>query len=489
MRGERGSLLIEVLVAAVILLVGVLTALTAMAAAQKLTLVSERQTTMVQRAQFEVERLKSLPNNEVALTGTSSSWSSTSSAPTYVNVPGGSCPSGGGAAPTYQPDHSSGGSTATESLVINGCSYLVNGTTTPVTSGIVAPVTPWSDGNLSGNIYDFVTWANDPTCGQTSTPGSDCQTTNDYKRITVVVTLNGVTSPGPATVSAYLPNPNQSSNQNLLLNPDTSCLNSQNQTVSCSKTLSGTPAQYFLSDTPNSSGSPTAPSCSGNSLHNTVVNLLGLLGVAPVPDLLGTTLPTESCGTTGTTGATGTTGTATVPCYSLNLLSGCQGGLLQGLQMATNTPSGSNGCGSGPPSDNTKSHSWVTPGIPSGTTVNLKGTGALTAYLQNSSGVAVNVNLCLGLYVVPGGLLGSLLGNLLSQPIGVTVGATVSAQAGVPTPVSFNFNTGATAAVSGNLLGVARIEVVLWITASAGTNVSLAYDQAQVASQLTLMTS
>ena len=489
MKSERGSLLIEVLVAAVILLVGVLTALTAMAAANKLTLVSERHTAMVQRAQYELERLKSLPNNQLALTGTTASWSTTSSSPTYVNDPAGTCPTtGSGAAPTYQPDHSSGGSTATESLVINGCSYQIGGTTTPVTSGTVAPVTAWSDGQQSGNIYDFITWAADPTCSETQTPGSDCQTTNDYKRITIVVTINGVTAPGPAIVSSILPNPNNSSSQNLFTNPDTTCLNSSNQTVNCSNTLTGTPVQYFLSDTPYTSGSPGVPSCSGNNLHDTLVNLLGLLGIAPVPDALGTTLPSGSCGTTGTTGGTGTTGTATTPCYSLDILSGCHGGLLQGLQFATNTPSGSNGCGSGPPSDNTKSHSWVTPGISNGTTVDLNGTGALTAYLENSSGVAVNVNVCLGLYVVPGGLLGELLGNLLSTPIGVTVGASVSAQAGIPTPVSFNFNTGATAAVSGNILGVARVEVVLWITAAAGTNVSLAYDQAQFASQLTLMT-
>jgi hypothetical protein len=70
----------------------------------------------------------------------------------------------------------------------------------------------------------------------------------------------------------------------------------------------------------------------------------------------------------------------------------------------------------------------------------------------------------------------------------VTVGASVTAQAGVPTPVSFNFNTSPSAAVNLNIAGT-RIEVVLWVTASAGTNVSLAYDQAQLASQLTLMTS
>lgn len=467
---EDGFTLVEVLIAATILITGVLTALLGMGAARKLTLVAERHTSVVQRAQLELERIKSLPYNEIALTMPSASWSTKSTDYTYVNAPSGSCPSGGGAAPTYQPDHSNGGSAATESLVINGCSYTLNGTATAVTSGVLAPVTPWSDGRLSGNIYDFVTWTADPTCSQTTTPGSDCATTNDYKRITVVVTLNGASEPShPAVVSAYLPNPNQDSSQNLLNSPNTKCLNSANQTVSCSNTLTGTPVQYFPCDSAYSGSSCGTPSCSGNALHNTLVSL-GL--VLPAPDLLGSSLPSGTCTTGGTT---------TPPCFASNLSSGCQG-----LPL---TPTGSTSCGSSPPLDNSKSHSWVTPGVPSGKTLNLSGAGSMTAYLRSGSGVAINVNLCLGLYLVPGGVIGSLTGNLLSTPIGAVVTANVSAQAGVPTPVSFNFNVGsADQIVGGGLLGLPRVEVVLWLAASAGTNVSVAYDQAQFASQLTLVT-
>ena len=88
--------------------------------------------------------------------------------------------------------------------MINGCSYTstVNGTNTTVTptTGTIAPVTSWSapvNGGVTagGNVYDFVTWAADPTCSQTSTPGSTCPTTDDYKRVTVVVTLNGASQP------------------------------------------------------------------------------------------------------------------------------------------------------------------------------------------------------------------------------------------------------------------------------------------------------
>jgi hypothetical protein len=251
----------------------------------------------------------------------------------------------------------------------------------------------------------------------------------------------------------------------------------------------GTPIQYFLSDTPypgsgGSGGSPGVPPCTGNNLHKTLVSLLG---VAAAPDLLGSSLPSGVC-----TDSSSGVPTPTTPCYALDLSGGCQGVAGPGLPSVPIgglpfVPTGSASCGS-PPLDNTKSHSWVTPGVPAGTTINLKGTGSMTAYLMSGSGVAVNVNVCLGLYIVPGGLLGSLLGNLLSTPIGATVTASVTAQAGVPTPVSFNFNVGSAGQIVGSLLGT-RIEVVVWLAASASTNVSLAYDQAQFASQLTLMSS
>jgi hypothetical protein len=265
--------------------------------------------------------------------------------------------------------------------------------------------------------------------------------------------------------------PNAASSQNLFKNPTTSCAPSGTQTTttpaSCSNTLPGTPLQYFPCDSTYSGGSCGQPSCSGNVLHNTLVGILGLL--APVPDLLGSNVPSGSC--------TSGTGTPTPPCYATNLLSGCQGLPIGGT--------GSSSCGS-PPLNNNESHSWVTPGIAA--TLNLTGTGSLTTYLMSTSGVAVNVKVCLGLYLVPGGLLGSLTGNLLQTPIGVAVSASVTAQAGVPTPVSFNFNTGLSSALQINVLGT-RVEAVVWLAASASTTVSFVYDQANFASQITLMTS
>ncbi|HWE33211.1 MAG TPA: prepilin-type N-terminal cleavage/methylation domain-containing protein, partial [Solirubrobacteraceae bacterium] len=129
-RAQGGFTLVEVLVAALVLVIGIGAVAQTFNTARKLTLVSERQTSMAHRAQAELERIKSLPYSQIALTGPSSSWSSNAADYTYVSAPGGACPSApSGAAPTYQPDHSQAGSTAWP-LVINGCSYTLSGTQT-----------------------------------------------------------------------------------------------------------------------------------------------------------------------------------------------------------------------------------------------------------------------------------------------------------------------------------------------------------------------
>jgi Tfp pilus assembly protein PilE len=480
LKDQDGFTVIEMLVAAVILIVGVLTTLVALNSSRQLTLVAERNTSIQHRAQLELERVKTLPYSQIALTGGSSQWSTTSTDYTYVNNPSGTCPgTSSGPAPTYQPDQS-GSSSATESLVINGCNYTINGNSQTLSGGTIAPVTSWSGGGLSGNVYDFITWASDPTCSQTASPGSICPTSNNYKRVTIVVTLDGASQPSkPAIVSDFVADPNAippgapaNSAQNPIGNPSTHCVDSNGNTITCSNTLIGTPIQYFLTDT-GYTGTYGTPSCSGNNEHQTLVSYLsGLLNLAPVPDLLVTGLPPGTC--------TDGSGNPTPPCFALNL--GCNGG--GGLPIVSN---GSSTCGS-PPADNTKSHSWVAPAVPVGSTVNLSGAGSMTTYLQSGNGVAVNAKVCLGLYIIPGGVLGSLTGNLLAHPIGAVVSASVSVAAGVPTPVSFNFNVGQAASISSTVLNIARVEVVVWVAASASTHVNLAYDQAQMASQLTLIT-
>jgi hypothetical protein len=103
--------------------------------------------------------------------------------------------------------------------------------------------------------------------------------------------------------------------------------------------------------------------------------------------------------------------------------------------------------------------------------------------------VNVNVKLCLAVMVVPTGLLGNLTGSLLgTTQVGATVMANVQASAGVPTPVSFQFNLGSTAAVTSTVLNQVRLQLVVWLAASAGTDVALVYDHPEFASQVELIT-
>lgn len=266
---------------------------------------------------------------------------------------------------------------------MNGCSYTsaVNGNSTTITptQGTIQPVTAWSaptntGGTSTGNVHDFVTWAADPTCSQTSTPGSLCSTTNDYKRVTVVVTLNGATQPtNPAIVSGLITQPSTGRN------PGTS---------------SGTV-------------------CTENGQQ--------------IP----CTQCTTNCTTTNPPPCTGTGcgPPASSPCYA---------------------PQGA-------------SLSWLTPAVPVGTSLTLTGTGNVTLYLEQTSGSAVTTNLCIGLYVVPGGILGGTL-----APIGVAFTNSMTLVSGVPTPVTLNFSSGL--GTAGYLVsGIAGTDVELVTSAQASS--------------------
>jgi Tfp pilus assembly protein PilV len=479
---ERGFTIVEVLVAAAMLLVGILATLTAFDASRHLTTVSERQSTLAQRAQNELEHVLSMPWSHVALTGTTTSWSSAATDPTYVSNTSSGCPGvSTGDAPQYQPDHSPSGSSASEPLVINGCSYTTttNGqsTTTTPSTGTVSPVEAWSaplgngGGTVSGNVYDFVTWAADPTCSQTATPGSVCPITGDYKRVTVVVTLNGATHPSkPAIVSGLVTPPNNGHNPNS--GGGTTCTNSQGVKVTCTNTPppGQTGEQFYFCDTSYASSSCGEPvTCAGNN-HDLTVVTSG--GTAPAPDQLGSGPPTGNCQTSDTPPV------PIPPCFALDLGCGSGGG---GLPL----PGTGSGSCSSPPASNSQSHSWVTPAIPAGTTWTLTGTGNMTAYVESGTGQAINATLCMGLYLVPAGVLGVPAGNLLAHPIGAAVSASVYAAAGVPTPVAFDFNVGSGTDVVAST-GLTRLEVVVWI-AGTSSPVNFVYDQSQFASQVTLM--
>ena len=258
-----GFTVIEVLVASVILIVGVLGVFGALDSARVLALVSERQTSLAHRAQQELERLQSMPYAAVAMTAAPPAASGCPSPLSAVYPTSPDCYVNGGALVYDRADTSK-----TEPLAIDATAGTItpNGTGTGCTDGCTAT---WTDGRLSGEIFDFVSWTSDPNCAS----GAICSASNDYKRVTVVVTLAGAKEPSqPTLVSTLMANPDAlptgapaNSAQNPLQGPTTQCGGS-----TCNQALNGTAVDMYLTDSP--AGGSYGPPTVGNTLHQTLVD-------------------------------------------------------------------------------------------------------------------------------------------------------------------------------------------------------------------------
>ncbi len=190
LRTEEGFTLIEVLAATFVLIVGVLGMLGAFDSAHKLDLLSERRTSMAHRAQLEIERLHATSYSEIAL-ASAPTHSATSTNPDYYVKEG--------ETPEYQYGT---GSTEVEKLVVASKGAISSSPTSRECSKYVGAC-EWKDGNISGNVYDFVTWYGEPRklCKEEKL----CP-----KRITVVVTANvpaGNHEPASVRVSTLIAEP------------------------------------------------------------------------------------------------------------------------------------------------------------------------------------------------------------------------------------------------------------------------------------------
>jgi prepilin-type N-terminal cleavage/methylation domain-containing protein len=449
-RRQHGFTIVELLIAIVLVAVGILSTVAVLASAQKLTGVAERQTSLAHRAQRELERLQSLPYNGVAMTAAPAHSSDAANPDYYARADG-----------TLQYDRDD--SSKTESFAIDSAGAI--GTTG----------TPWSDGRLSGYVYDFVTWTTDPKCG----PG--CPASNNYKRITVMVTQTGATHPSrPTLVSTVVADPNAAptgapadSVQNPLDSPATTCqvgTNSDGSPIlgACSNGIDGTPITNYLYDT-SSQNTTRQPITGDHPVHNTIASLpnvvctLTFVPGCQDPNLMGsgappapTPLPPVYKYSTNVTGVTYTGGQ-----------------VLHRDVACSSSPSWAAG------TDENKGDFWVTNPLSSSTTLN--GSGGATLYMQSATGVAVTATVCLGIYVAPQSILG------LSTPpvqLGVLALANVNLPT-VPTPVSFNFSGAfGTSGGQANTYTFAtgkRIGIRVWIGASAG-DVAILYDHPQFAS-------
>jgi prepilin-type N-terminal cleavage/methylation domain-containing protein len=183
---EDGMTLVEVLVALVLLLVGIMAFIQTLLPVQRFTRTSEFLTVESNVAEQELQRIVALGYVNVGLS-TAPSHSSDPNNPNYYV--GSSSPA------TFQYDRDSASNVETVCTASTSCS----GSLSPGPSS-------WTSGTKSGSLYRYVTWVNDP-CDPNASP-SRCPTATDYKRVTIAVTHNGTGYPRkPYLISTIVANP------------------------------------------------------------------------------------------------------------------------------------------------------------------------------------------------------------------------------------------------------------------------------------------
>ncbi len=181
--------MIEVLIAALVLTIGILGLIGAFNSGRKLTLLSERRTAMAHRAQLEIERLQTYPYGQLAL-ATAPAHSGEKANPDYYVAEG--------SEPTYQYGEQA---TETEPLAVSAAQGVVAAAPSGRQCASSVGACEWADGQVSGNVYDFVTWHTDKNCGL------GCPAKENYKRLTVVVTAKvpaGGREPAPVRLSTLV---------------------------------------------------------------------------------------------------------------------------------------------------------------------------------------------------------------------------------------------------------------------------------------------
>jgi prepilin-type N-terminal cleavage/methylation domain-containing protein len=477
---QAGFTLVELTVALAILVTGMLGLVAGFDSSRKLSLVSERHATMSHIAEREIERLEGISYSQIALLPTDAPTHSTDPTnPDYYVT--------NGSPPTLNVDRT--GST-TETVV-----------TDP--TGLVQHTQTQQQGLTTYDIYDYVTWTHDSTCAPS------CTGTQNYKRLTVAVSVTSGLQPAPVYSTSSIADPTAEPAQgiqngnpnNPVLSPTTHCLNASGQTIECvSGILSGNANTWYLHDWPATGGPPQPPS-SDHPTHSTVgsptnacttsqqlaTNPANTTG-CPMPDLMdpnpssGVPNPPPTCYHYSTD--LGTTG---YPC----------GALIQPTCGTTCGPPGSSssggGGGTGSPSDcnggtwtnnliNGQSHLWVTPPIT--TTTTLTGDGSLTTFSQTTGGAQAIVSFCVEIYdVPPSGSAGTLTDILAWSPIALGGAAYIpptdpSTSGNWPASTSqtsfvYNFrgSNGPAAIPAGD-----RIGIRMWIKANVNIPIDMIYD-------------
>jgi type II secretory pathway pseudopilin PulG len=237
---ENGFTIIEVLIAALILVLGAIATFGILASATVSSQRAKATQVALDKAQQEMEMLRSLSDEELVMTGS----------PPPASDPGD---------PNYRVFNSKfalqRGTPPSEYKPL----VLLGGVRYPdeiLEEAAVDPgPTSFTSGDVSGKVYRYVVWRDDPGCAQETCPGEQ-----DYKQIIVAVKLNskanGANPGGYVEVQSNFIDPERSAADNPIPGAEGVV----------------TAQQFFLSDIPcSSTGTTTRQEISGDhALHNTL---------------------------------------------------------------------------------------------------------------------------------------------------------------------------------------------------------------------------
>jgi type II secretory pathway pseudopilin PulG len=253
---QDGFTIVEVLVAAMILVAGSMATFGLLRTATLNNQRAKATQVALNRAQQELEVLRGIPDEQLALTEVPG-FESNPKSPNFRVSNG-----------TFYLDRARLG--PHPSLVYNTSSLYGGGY---ITAGTVKPgPTSFTSGNVKGKIYRYIVWRNDTGCPEAICPG-----TQDYKQVVVAVRLDKAAN--QASEQGYV------EVQSTFINPKDSALNDP---VPGGKGVT-TAQQFFLSDTRcSSSGATTRQEITGShALHNTLGTCAGSSSTAPDALLLG----------------------------------------------------------------------------------------------------------------------------------------------------------------------------------------------------------
>lgn len=242
---QHGFTIVEVLVAIFIVSIAAMVTFSLMTTATRHAQRAKANQIAVEFAEQEMERLRSEPDERLAMTG----------------VPGHSTDS-------YNPNYRIRNDEFALSreplgeygeLVRNGGKIEGVGTSEEeeglITEGVVAPAENFESGDVKGKVFRYVVWGNDEACG------TNCPTQQDYKQIVVAVRVNSTASDpsqhGYFEVQSKFIDPTKNSESDPVRNSEGGYVTAQ---------------QFYLTDTPCAASGETerVEPTEEHLLHNTL---------------------------------------------------------------------------------------------------------------------------------------------------------------------------------------------------------------------------